>query len=162
MFEPREKTRKKHVGQVNELITPDAAHDAVYGAGKFAMTPGAWAVLGVFGVIFFAAMAAGYLVTPGALFVVLFLQRVKPQRVLAVTPHRLIVVGRSALTGRPNTHVTSAPLGDITIGVKSVIVAGTELQLKKGEVDRLRASVASAGATRTPAQPTHPFVVPQL
>ena len=162
MFEPREKTRKKHVGQVNELIAPDFAHDAVYGTGKFAMTPGAWAVLGVFGVIFLGAMAAGYVVTPGALFVVLFFQRAKPQRVLAVTGNRLLVIGRSGLTGRPNDQVTSSPLTDVAIGAASVMVAGTEVQLKKGEVARLRTLVAAVRGNGVPAAPMHPFVVPQV
>lgn len=157
MFSVSDRTRAKHHDKVNEIISPDVATTVAYGAQDFAINTGAWGILGVVVGIMVIGALFGVLVIPGFLFIILFMQQARPQRVVAVTTHQIVVLSRGSFIASPKAIVAAAPRFPVPPHAEKLTVGTTTVKLDKKEIERIAAASISSSPQAAPA---HPYVVP--
>ena len=97
-FNRQQLSRKqaKQTQRVQKMVGPDSeVLLAVLGRKRFAMTPGAWAMI----VLFVGLLSVRAL--PGLIMMLIFRDLVRVPRWLAVTPQGLLVIARSGFNGKP-------------------------------------------------------------
>lgn len=161
MFSVNERTRAKHLDKVNEIVTPDGATAIAYGTQAFAMNGAAWGILAATVGIMVIGALLGALLVPGFLFIILFLQQARPQRVVAVTAHQIVVLSRGSFVASPKAVVAAAPRFPVAPQAEEFTVGATTVKLATKEMARIAAASVAFGAP-VPTAPTHPYVVPTL
>lgn len=158
MFTVSDRTRAKHLKKVNKIVTPDTATTVAYGTQAFAMNNAAWGILAAAVAITAIGAAFGAVVVPGLMFAVLFMQQARPQRIVAVTGHQIIVLSRGGFISSPKAIVAAAPRFPVAPHANEFTVGATTVSLQSKEMARVAAASVNFTAP-IPATPAHPYVV---
>ena len=156
MFSPSDRTRGKHKTKVDELIAPDRSTEIIYANRAFKMTGPAWGMIAAFVGIMGIGLLLGVLLIPGVVFIVIFMNLVRPARIVAVTPAQMLLISRSMWMSSPKEIIGAEPLRPIAPGSEQFMLAGEELKLTGKEQTRLSAAAAPVAAHAAPQMPVTP------
>jgi len=136
-----EKNRSKAAERAQGLLPPGVhLRSYVVGRAHARMTSGAGLAVVAFGLVFLVALLFGRIVFPGAVFVLLVFNQVRPPRALVATEQGVTLLSRSIWTGRPAHVLGSFPLSSVTVprsGSVTLALGAERVTLSQREAHRL-------------------------
>jgi hypothetical protein len=150
------RARSKGMESAQKLLPAGiVAREYVVGRANARMTKGAAIAIGVFGVAFIAALAAGQVIVPGGLLLVFVVRSIRPPRSIVATNEGIAVLDRNFVHARPSKLLAMIPAESIRphlqgSGPATIDLGRENVTFPRKEADRLRTAFSDTS--------TAPFV----